>query len=276
MFLRRLFYKTALEVANTNGVVLFHDAGFSPTLAFELLGEQAETVPAQRTVDVLLSLGAAELDALLPVVAVARASAPGYRLIDNLVRYRSSDAGVGIGGRTAPGGAPAEQNTALDQLLSSTGLPLLGHAVLRARSEAVHVLLGLGANARAATLPLAGIGALPPRFDLLAVDPFLFVAQEDGMDPTRRAMLLEHMQAAGWRRPRLRTTFLPNRGTLLGLVRSHAAGRTDRTVSGTFSAIGSATTKGTCSASSRPTACSDAPTLQGTWRGCSASPGDRR
>ena len=197
MFLRRLFYKTALEVANTNGVALFHDAGFSPTLAFELLGEQAETVPAQRTVDVLLSLDAAELETLVPVIAVARASEPGYRLIDNVVRYRSSDAGVGIAGRTAPGSAPAEPNVVLDQLLSSNGLPLLGHAVLREKSEAVNVLLGLGADARAASLPLARIGALPSRFDLLAVDPFLFVAQEGGVDPARKVTLLEQMQTAG-------------------------------------------------------------------------------
>ncbi len=197
MFLRRLFYKTALEVANANGVALFHDAGFSPTLAFELLGEQAETVPAQRTVDVVLSLNAAELETLVPVVAVARASVPGYRLIDNLVRHRSSDAGVGIAGRTAPDGAPTEPNIVLGRLLSSPGIPLLGHAVLGERSEAVNVLLGLGANARTATLPLVRIGALPPRFDLLAVDPFLFVARQDGVELTRKTTLLEQMQAAG-------------------------------------------------------------------------------
>ena len=200
MFLRRLYYKTALEVANTNGVALFHDAGFSRPLAFELLGEQAETVPDQRSVDVLLSLSDAELADLLPVVAVPRPSGPGYELVDNLIRYRSSDAGADIPDRITPSAAPAELEGALERLLFSTGLPLLGHAVLNEKTHAIDLLLALGADARLATLRLASIGELPPTLDLLAVDPFLFVASRtsggDG-DSDQAIALLTGLQAAG-------------------------------------------------------------------------------
>ncbi len=200
MFLRRLYYKTALEVANTNGVALFHDAGFSQPLAFELLGEQAETVPDQRSVDVLLSLSDAELADLLPVVAVPRPSGLGYELIDNLIRYRSSDAGANIPDRITPSATPAELDGALEQLLLSTGLPLLGHAVLNEKTHAIDLLLALGADARLATLRLANIGELPSTLDLLAVDPFLFIASrtsDDGAFSDQAMALLTGLQAAG-------------------------------------------------------------------------------
>ena len=199
MFLRRLYYKTALEVGNTNGVALFQDAGFSRPLAFELLGEQAETVPDQRSVDVLLSLSGVELADLLPVVAVPQPSGPGYELVDNLIRYRRSDAGANIPDRVPPGATPAELDDALEAHLFSTGLPLLGHAVLNEKTDAVDLLLALGADARLATLTLASIGELPSALDLLAVDPFLFVAQRagNGVPPDRAVTLLSDLQAAG-------------------------------------------------------------------------------
>ena len=199
MFLRRLYYKTALEVANVGGVALFHDAGFSRTLAFELLGEQAETVPDRRSVDVLLALSDAELTGLLSVVADTEPSAASYALIDKPIRYRSSDAGVDIPGRAAPRGTPpAEPNRAREELLSSTGLPLLGHAVLREQTDKIDLLLRLGADARLAALPLAGVGALPPSLNLLAVDPFLFVAQRaNSISSSQPISLLSDFQAAG-------------------------------------------------------------------------------
>ena len=200
MFLRRLYYKTALEVANTNGVALFHDAGFSPPLAFELLGEQAETVPDQQSVDVLLSLSEAELADLLPVVAVPRGSEPGYELVDNLIRYRTSDAGATMPGRITPSAAPPQLDNPLEELLFATGLPLLGHAALNKNTEAIDLLLALGADARLATLRLASVGELPTALNLLAVDPFLFVADRvlrNRMSSDEAITLLTAMHAAG-------------------------------------------------------------------------------
>ena len=56
MFLTRQYFKTALEVGNTNGVDLFLEAGFPPSLAVSLFGETAETVPDRRTIDSLFAL----------------------------------------------------------------------------------------------------------------------------------------------------------------------------------------------------------------------------
>ncbi len=50
MFLQRQYYKTALEVGNVNGVELFGEAGFGPTLAFELLGQPGgNSTPRRRS-----------------------------------------------------------------------------------------------------------------------------------------------------------------------------------------------------------------------------------
>ena len=203
MFLQRIYYKTALEVGNTNGVALFHDAGFSPTLAFELLGEPAETVPDRRSLDVLLSLSDAELTDLLPIVTAAQPSAGHSSLVDNVVRYRTPDpraAGLESAGQHI---TAMPSNGALTELLFSDGLPLLGHALLRGKSEIVDLLLSLGASARLAALPLARVDALPPGLHLLAVDPFLFVAERVSAAPTdaslrRTAMnLLNDFRALG-------------------------------------------------------------------------------
>ena len=56
MFLTRQYFKTALEVGNANGVDLFLKAGFSPSLAVNLFGERAETVPGRRVIDSLFAL----------------------------------------------------------------------------------------------------------------------------------------------------------------------------------------------------------------------------
>lgn len=56
MFLTRQYFKTALEVGNTHGVDLFLEAGFPPSLAVNLFGEMAETVPDRRVIDSLFAL----------------------------------------------------------------------------------------------------------------------------------------------------------------------------------------------------------------------------
>ena len=56
MFLTRQYFKTALEVGNTHGVDLFLDAGFPPSLAVNLFGQPAETVPYRRVIDSLFAL----------------------------------------------------------------------------------------------------------------------------------------------------------------------------------------------------------------------------
>lgn len=56
MFLTRLYFKTALEVGNSSGVKLFLEAGFPPTLAMNLFGEQAETVPDRQVIDTFFAL----------------------------------------------------------------------------------------------------------------------------------------------------------------------------------------------------------------------------
>ena len=67
----------------------------------------------------------------------------------------------------------------LDRLLTMDGISLLGYAVLWEQREAVNTLLDLGADLRVATAPLLRIGELPPGSELLAVDPFLYVLNED-------------------------------------------------------------------------------------------------
>ena len=56
MFLTRQYFKTALEVGNTHGVDLFLKAGFPPSLAVNLFGQPAETVPSRRVIDSLFAL----------------------------------------------------------------------------------------------------------------------------------------------------------------------------------------------------------------------------
>ena len=185
MFLQRLYYKTALEVGNANGVELFHEAGFGPELAFELLGQTAETVPDRRSVDVLLNLDDDTLRELLYVMVREGPSAEGYRLIDNAIRYQGANSGREMPGLTDEQVA-RDSVVALmedsDDLRFSAGLSLLGHAVLQRNGRAVRLLLSLGADARVATLPLLRADELPAEFRELAVDPFLFLAAVEQTD----------------------------------------------------------------------------------------------
>lgn len=166
MFLQRQYYKTALEVGNVNGVELFGEAGFGPTLAFELLGQPAETAPDRRSVEVVLDLNHSTLREMLAMIATERPAGASYALIDSAIVYTDNNP-------NAQGGIP-EPNEPRGDVLFSTGLSLLGHAVSQNAPEIVELLLTLGADARFATLPLVARGALPGDFSNLAIDPFLF------------------------------------------------------------------------------------------------------
>ena len=56
MFLTKEYFKTALEVGNKGGLDLFLKAGFPPSLAVNLLGQRAETVPDKEVIDLLFAL----------------------------------------------------------------------------------------------------------------------------------------------------------------------------------------------------------------------------
>ena len=173
MFLQRQYYKTALEVGNANGVALFGEAGFGSTLAFELLGQPAETVPDRRSVDVVLDLDDTTLRELLAVIATERPAGTDYALIDSAIAYTNTP---------DLQGESREPSEAPGALLFSTGLSLLGHAILQTDPETVELLLTLGADGRFATLPLLVHDALPERFYRVAIDPFLFLNPESMRD----------------------------------------------------------------------------------------------
>ena len=137
MFLQRLYYKTALEIGNVTGITLFHQAGFKKSLAFELLGERAETVRDRRSVDVFLNNDPAVFYSLLSLFSPdinstdTRSPQQPDLGLDTRIRYRDGDAGADIAPRLAsafPVSATTEET--VNQLLNSEGATLLGHAVL--------------------------------------------------------------------------------------------------------------------------------------------------
>ena len=172
MHLTRGDYMTALEIGDQDAIVLFHEAGFSPGTAFTWLGAPAETYPDRLSAYVLLTINEDEsvpgdLSSLLnlelidtPIVAKVENNERRSRVISE-------------------NGAVSDD---LYTLLTTKGISLLGYAVLWEQREAVKTLLDLGADLRVATVPLLHIGELPPGSELLAVDPFLYVLNDDDQE----------------------------------------------------------------------------------------------
>ncbi len=202
MFLRRLYYKTALEIGNVTGVGLFHQAGFKKSLAFELLGERAETVRDRRSVDVFLNNDPAVFNSLLLLFASESDSTetglpPQSDLgLDTPIRYRDSDAGADTAPRLVSDiSVSASTSETVNQLLNSEGVPLLGHAVLGRAATAVEALLRSGADPTLGSLPLLAAGhSFDEGFELLAVDPFLYVETEMHGQPEALSQVQEAME----------------------------------------------------------------------------------
>ena len=150
-------------------------------------------MPAQQSIDVLLRLSPDDLNSTVSAVAIRPSSVAGYSLIDRRVRYTSSDAERSI----TPTVAQASWNDVVDDLLFSHGLSLLGHAARQERSQAVDVLLRLGADARTAMLPLVNVDALPEFFKDLAADPFVFVAKREDLSASQKRVLLRAIEDTG-------------------------------------------------------------------------------
>ena len=183
MFLRRIYYKTALEIGNVEGVRLFHRAGFNRSLAFELLGEHAETVRQQRSVEVALSNDVNVLDDLLDTLIEVDAEgismeAPPRNDAGLERRIRYTDAGVVGPERMLRDGSIAQSAT-MEHLLYTEGITLLGHAIRANNRDAILALLRAGADSVRAVVPLLSAGhAVGGDLAQLYADPFLYAAED--------------------------------------------------------------------------------------------------
>ncbi len=199
MFLTRQYFKTALEVGNANGVDLFLKAGFSPSLAVNLFGEWAETVPDRRVIDSLFTL---DEEARHTILGHLANQGNGQNEQGDDGTRTTSVFNLPMGdGRDAGG---AERDATRDR---GPRMDLLGHALQTDRRTAVEMLrlgadpyLSLGAffhrSAESLTLATAGTtakkrGQLPWEF---ATDVYRYVSSSDAVeehvsDATISAML---------------------------------------------------------------------------------------
>ena len=174
MLLSREHYLTSLEIGDWTAIQLFHDAGFDSESAFAWLGGSAVTHPDRLSVQVLLERTTPS--ALRNTIRAFANSEPQpfsgaeeLDLIDRPIRVpleSSHEIFASI--------LPREPRH-LQDMLANDGLPLLGYAILWEQRDSVNTLLNLGAKLRPATMPLLRLGVLPADFELLAVDPFLYV-----------------------------------------------------------------------------------------------------
>ena len=213
MFLRRVFYKTALENGDAHAVASFHNAGFEPSLAFALMGERAQTQPDRWAIDVVLALPDSALEGLVRELAKRPRAIEGeptdaistLQPIDTMIGYRETELTSTDTTSAFPMGPRSEEPG--DGPLHSRGLTLLGHALRRQidalvrESDAdtttpVETLLRLGANPALAMMRLLSAGNFHPRLSQLAVDPFIYFAYEPritrrlcdiGLRPSTRA-----------------------------------------------------------------------------------------
>ena len=184
-------YKMSLEIGDWGAVDLFHDVGFDTSSAFTWLGDPAETDSRIPSVFMLLHQKDEHKEMKLRRTLTALADPLSQQalpwnsrdaanrrvlLIDQPIPLK--DAGFETRFTNVPGVSPP----ALQRLLTSDGLSLLGYSVLWNNREAVQELLYLNASLAAATVPLARAGGLPQHSHLLAVDPFLYVLNIDAND----------------------------------------------------------------------------------------------
>ncbi len=206
MFLTRQYFKTALEVGNTNGVELFLKAGFPPSLAVNLFDERAETVPDRRVIDSLFALDEETRHEILGHLANE----------DNMKNEQSDDGAqtTSVFNLLIGDGRDAEGEEVRATSDRGPRMDLLGHALQTDRRTAVEMLqlgadpylsLGLFFHRSAESLTLTGDGTtatnqerLPWRF---ATDVYHYVsstAVEEHVSDAAISAMIERGVAPGY------------------------------------------------------------------------------
>ena len=206
MFLTRQYFKTALEVGNTTGVDLFLKAGFPPSLAVNLFGERAETVPDRRVIDSLFALDEETRHTILGHLAN---QGDKENEQNDIGEQATSVFNLPMGdGKDAEG---EEQHAARDR---GPRMDLLGHALQTDERTAVEMLrlgadpylsLGVLLHRSAESLNLAGAeptvenrGRLPWKF---ATDVYRYVsltAVEEHVSDAAISAMIERGVAPGY------------------------------------------------------------------------------
>lgn len=189
LLLTRAHYMTTVEIGDWNSLRLFHEAGYNRSTAFDWLGRRAQTHPELLSIDLLLSqIDNQSFKNTVSVIANGQAQTSSSSVESALINKAISiDEEYDLGNHELWETA----SPALAELATTRGITMLGHAILARNRKAVMALLSLGADWALATMPLLEIAELAKYSPLLAVDPFLYVLNDENRDESGELTLLE-------------------------------------------------------------------------------------